>query len=165
MASTIADNDYVIVDKGMVISVFKGSELPAYNEDMTTVIDVTALSVKPQMSWTYDAAAETFTEPMVTPVAVISPVDILKEELKETVIGDITYMGNVFQAGPAAPQIINSYLAMIALDGALPAGFFWLDKSNNKVFMTEAEFKGFASAVFNNYWSSFSQYVEQRQLL
>ena len=165
MATTIADNDYVIIDKGLVISTFKGSELPAYNETMTTVIDVTALSTKPQLGWTYNSADQTFTAPEEIVLQEKTPVEVLKEQLRENVIGDVEYMGHVFQAGPTAPLIINSYLSIIALDGALPAGFYWLDKSNTKVFMTEAEFKGFASVVLNNYYTHFTNYVDQRQML
>lgn len=167
MATTIANNDYVIIDKNnIVISLFHGYDLPEYNEEMTNVMDVTDITPKPQITWSYDPSNDNFTAPPdPDPIEIKSELDLLKEELKETVLGDIEYMGNVFQAGPTAPLIINSYLSIIALDGSLPDGFFWLDKSNNKVFMTEEEFKGFASAVLNNYFLSFSDYVEKRQML
>lgn len=167
MATTIANNDYVIIDKNdLVISVFKGSELPEYNEEMVNVIDVTTLTVKPQLNWTYNKSKNKFTEPAIVGDFIITepektPVEILRDELKDAV-DSIEYMGTTFQTGGFTISYINSYVSLLYVSGSLPENFFWLDKFNNKVFMTEQEFKTFAEIVITNYYTNFANYVNKK---
>lgn len=171
MATTVAKNNYVIIDaNNKVISVFKGEELPEYNENMINVIDVTTVVPKPQLTWTYDSSTNSFTAPVVVePEDVVenttpTPVELLKEELRVQV-NEVEYMGTTFQTGGYSIHIIIAYLSLISIDGSLPENFFWLDKFNNKVPMTEDQFKTFASLCITNYWINFSNYVEERNAL
>lgn len=166
MATTIANNDYVIIDENnLVISVFKGSTLPEYNEDMVNVIDVTTLSIKPELTWTYNPTTSQFIQPPVgeSTVDVVekTPVELLKEDLR-VAVDSIDYMGTEFQTGGFTIPIINSYVSLLAIGVSLPENFFWLDKFNNKVPMTEEQFKTFASLAITNYYTHFANYVDER---
>jgi hypothetical protein len=169
MATTIANNDYVIIDKNnIVISLFHGYDLPEYNEEMTNVMDVTDITPKPQIGWSYDLSNDNFTAPPELEIEELveekSPVDLLREELSNSV-SLISYMGTEFQTGGVTISIVNSYVSLLAIGGNLPENFFWLDKLNNKVPMTEEQFKGFAQLAITNYYTHFANYVEQRQML
>lgn len=171
MATTVAKNSYVIIDaNNTVISVFKGEELPEYNENMINVIDVTTVVPKPQLTWTYDSSTKKFSAPavpeeLVEEVVEPTPLELLKQKMYQEIIQDVDYMGTKFQSGMPTPMLLTSYASLLALTGQLPAGFFWYDKFNNKVPMTTEEFKGFVTLVFNNYFESFVNYVGQRDTL
>lgn len=170
MATTIANNDYVIINESnLVISLFTGKDLPEYNEEMINVIDVTTVTPKPQLNWAYDKINHKFTAPVV-PEEVVeeepvpTELDLLKQELKNQT-SFINYMDTEFQTSGYTILIINSYISLLHVNGSLPENFFWLDKFNNKVPMTVEQFKTFADLVITNYFTQFTNYVDQKQML
>jgi len=56
---------------------------------------------------------------------------------------DISYMGNMFQAGEGSQSTLSKVLAT----GSVPAGFFWMSSENVTVAMDYVELQGLASAL------------------
>ncbi len=56
---------------------------------------------------------------------------------------DIAYLGTTFQADKYSQNLIVSVLSA----GAVPDGFFWMDKANNQVAMTYVELQGLSGAI------------------
>lgn len=172
MATTIPNNDYVIIGQNnIVISLFHGYDLPEYNEKMTNVIDVTELSIKPQLNWIYDPNTLTYSAPAeidVTPppdINELSPKQIFLNEYTYLQLADVEYMGNVFNMLPNTYVYMASYAAFANLNNKLPDGFYWLNKNNQEVPMTLEQFKGFCELVSNKVFNGFIQYVNKKNNL
>lgn len=162
MAKTIASHNYVIVKDDTVISVFKGSDLPEYNEADINVIDVTKVTPLPALNWVYDSLTKKFSAPLVVPIEPLSPVQTLKNEFGESILSDIDYVGHTFNISIDTYSIMASYAAFASLTGKLPDNFYWLNKSNEKVHMTLDQFKGFCTVASNKVFNSFDEYVNKR---
>ena len=168
MATTIANNEYVILENNIVISSFFGYNLPEYNEQVVNVIDVTNLKIKPKINWTYNPSNGSFSAPVVVTEPTLeqpTPLDSLKSEFIENQLADITYMGHVFNFSPSTYSNLTGYAAFAALTGHLPDNFYWLNKSNEKVPMTLEQFTGFCDLAANQVFSSFKEYIDKRNQL
>ena len=56
---------------------------------------------------------------------------------------DIAYMSTTFQADKASQDLIVKVLSA----GSVPTGFFWIDKVNNQVSMTDTQLQGLSGAI------------------
>lgn len=90
-------------------------------------------------------------EPEFTAVELLANAKAKKTQEIETayhtaLTADVVYMATTFQADESSIKVLNDTIT--ALDATTaPAGFYWLDKANNKVPMTYAELKGLATAI------------------
>lgn len=173
MATTIANNDYVIIDKNnLVISLFKGAELPEYNEKMINVIDITSLSEKPELTWTYNPKTKKFIAPAVGEFVIeepatpeLSSLQVIRNQYIEQLLSDFDYMGHTFNFQENTYLHMSAYAAFANLSGSLPDGFYWLDKYNNEVNMTLDEFTEFCKLTSDKVFTNFKTYVDKRKAL
>ncbi|MCA3773841.1 MAG: DUF4376 domain-containing protein [Cutibacterium sp.] len=68
---------------------------------------------------------------------------IIEAAYRESIQQPVSYMSTTFQADLDSQDI----LAKSLVAGALPDGFFWLDKDNAQVPMTFAQLQGLAGAI------------------
>lgn len=67
----------------------------------------------------------------------------------------VAYMSTTFQADTDSQNTLNKVL--VALNGAVPSGFYWVDASNNQVAMTFAQLQGLAAAMMAQGWTAFTR--------
>lgn len=169
MATTIADNDYIILSKdNIVISLFKGEDLPEYNEEMINVVDVTSMEVKPLLNWKYIPDSDSYIpaiepiETIINDTPVLTPKEKIYKKYMDSILSDIEYMGHTFNFIGNTYYHIAGYAAFASMTGHLPNNFYWLNKQNQKVPMTLDEFKGFCDLAANIVFNNFDIYVEDK---
>ncbi len=172
MAITTAGNDYIILGKdNIVISSFKGGDLPEYNEDMLNVIDVTSMDVKPSINWKYVPDSNSYTpaieptETVIDEVIVPTPKEKIYKKYMDSILSDVQYMGHTFNFNQNTYAHITGYAACANITGKLPVNFYWLNKQNQRVPMTFDEFKGFCELAANIVFNNFEIYVQDKDNL
>ncbi len=71
----------------------------------------------------------------------------------------VSYMSTTFQADQDSQGVLTKSLVA----GAVPAGFFWLDKNNAQVSMTFAQLQGLASAMLAQGQTAFAKKTTLKQ--
>lgn len=160
MATTIAENNYVIVNDGLVISVFKGVDLPEYNEEMTEVIDVTDATPTPELGWSYNQGE--FTAPVFLE---LTGKDKLKFDRGQNLIKPIFYIGHDFDVNSVTYLTIIGYQTYLNTFGTLPEGFVWTDVNDEEVPMTSDQFKEFFKIAIERVLTEHLNYIDAKKQL
>jgi hypothetical protein len=163
MAKTIANNNYVIVQNNVVISLFEGSQLPEYNEEMIEVIDVTDVDPKPEMNWVYNSGV--FTTPNLGELSELTGKDKLKFERGLNLTKPITFMGRNFKINSGTYSSLIGYVTYLNTFGVLPSDFVWTDELDEPVAMTPDEMKQFFKIAIERVLSEHLIYIEGKKQL
>jgi hypothetical protein len=71
----------------------------------------------------------------------------------------IAYMGTTFEADASSQIVVAHSMMVYAVEGATPAGFYFVDVNNNQVPMTLAQLQGLGSAIADSYWTVFQKWT------
>ncbi|CBJ38348.1 protein of unknown function [Ralstonia solanacearum CMR15] len=126
---------------------------------VSTLVDCSATTgVAP--GWTYGTTSG-FAAPAGPTLAQTQAAQIaLIEDAYQTAIQQpVSYMSTTFQADQDSQAVLTK--ALVA--GAVPAGFFWLDKNNAQVSMTFAQLQGLAGAMLTQGQTAFAKKTGLKQ--
>jgi len=85
---------------------------------------------------------------------------VLNNAYNNAIQQPVAYMGTAFQADAASQGTLNK--ALVALNGQVPSGFYWVDANNNQVAMTFAQLQGLAAAMMAQGWAAFQHLQAQK---
>ena len=72
----------------------------------------------------------------------------------------VAYMGTTFDADSQSQIVVAHAMLVYAVEGAVPAGFYFADADGNKVPMTLTQLQGLGSAIAGNYLPVFQKWTE-----
>lgn len=78
---------------------------------------------------------------------------VLNSACRQASAQPVSYLGTTFQADAASQDKVHK--ALVALNGQVPDGFYWLDAANEQVAMTFADLQGLAAAMWAQDWAAF----------
>ena len=80
---------------------------------------------------------------------------LLEADYQLVIQQPVSYMGTTFQTDLDSQNTLSKVL--VALPGATPPGFYWVDATNAQVPMTFAQLQGLAGAMMTQGWTAFQK--------
>lgn len=165
MAKLVATKKYASIKDGRVHSLFSGAELPEYNEKQMLVVEANdSVYLGDEYANNKLVPNSPLRETLET-VKAQKAAELKIRKAEKILTGEFEFKGYKFQISQDTYNHVAAAAGFAALQGEVPADFFWISADNKKVPMSFEEFKQFSKLYINHSQRVIKEYEEFRAKL